>query len=111
MPHPTGPTDPNTRALIVKMKKKKEKFYLVIARHLAKSKRSKVPVNVTKIGKIAMENDTVAVPGRVLGSGEIKKPVTVYALSFSKEARKKITTSGGKCLPLSELEKKARLIV
>ncbi|HIG97470.1 MAG TPA: 50S ribosomal protein L18e [Candidatus Aenigmarchaeota archaeon] len=111
MPHPTGPTDPDTRALIVKMKKKKDMFYLIIARHLAKSKRSKIPVNVTRIGKAAVDNDTVAVPGKVLGSGEIKKPVTVYALSFSTEAKKKIAAAGGKCLPLDQLEKKARIII
>ncbi|KHO48044.1 MAG: LSU ribosomal protein L18AE [archaeon GW2011_AR5] len=110
MPHPTGPTDPNTEALIKAMKKKKEKFYLNLARHLAKSARSKVPVNVTKIGKFA-NNEPVAVPGKVLGSGEIKKPVVVYALSFSKSARRKITASGGKCLPLQDVDKKARIMI
>ncbi|HLD39166.1 MAG TPA: 50S ribosomal protein L18e [archaeon] len=111
MPHPTGPTDPDTRALIVKMKKKKDKFHLIMARHLGKSMRSKIPVNVTRIGKASMDNDTVAVPGKVLGSGEIKKSVTVYALSFSKGAEKKIVAAGGKCLPLNQLEKKARIII
>ena len=111
MPHPTGPTDPNTASLVVKMKKKKEKFYLVLARHLEKSKRSKKPVNVTKIGKFASENGSVAVPGKVLGSGEIKRPVTVYALSFSKDASRKITGAGGKCLPLDQVDKKARILI
>ena len=111
MPHPTGPTDPNTRRLALAMKKKKETFYLVMARHLEKSKRSKKPVNVTKIGKFASENGSVAVPGKVLGSGEIKKAVTVYALSFSKDAKRKITAAGGKCLPLGETDKKARILI
>ncbi len=109
MPHPTGPTDPNTKTLVIKMKKKKEKFYLQLARHLAKPKRSKKPVNVTKIAKYAGES--VAVPSKVLGSGEIKKPVTVYALSFSKEARKKIMQAGGKCMPLADADKKARILI
>ncbi|MBS3051306.1 MAG: 50S ribosomal protein L18e [Candidatus Aenigmarchaeota archaeon] len=110
MPHPTGPTDPNVNALIRAMKKKKEKFYLSLARHLSKPARSKVPVNVTKIGRLA-NNEAVAVPGKVLGSGQISKPVIVYAVSFSKEARKKITASGGKCLPLLEADKKARILI
>ncbi|MBI4174673.1 MAG: 50S ribosomal protein L18e [Candidatus Aenigmarchaeota archaeon] len=111
MPKPTGPTDPNTAALITAMKKKKEKFYLNLAKHLTKPSRSKRPVNVTKISKYANGNEPVAVPGKVLGSGEISKAVTVYAASFSKEARKKITKAGGKCLPLGEADKKARIII
>ena len=111
MPHPTGPTDPNVAALAGALKRKKEKFYLVLARHLEKPKRSKKPVNVTKIGKFAQENEAVAVPGKVLGSGEIKKPVNVYALSFSKEAQKKIAAAGGACRPLADADKKARILI
>ena len=68
-------------------------------------------MNVTKIGKLANGSEPVVVPGKVLGSGDIKKPVTVYALSFSKEARKKITASGGKCLSLENVDKKARIVI
>ena len=111
MPHPTGPTDPNTKKLIEMMEKKKEKFYLQLARHLAKPTRAKKPVNVTKIGKFAANNEAVVVPGKVLGSGDITKPVIVYALSFSKDAKKKIMLSGGKCLPLDSVDKKARILI
>lgn len=110
MPHPTGPTDPNIRMLVSMLSKKKEKFYLNLARHLAKPKRGKTPVNVTKIARFS-NNEAVAVPGKVLGSGSISKPVTVYAVSFSKEARKKITSSGGKCMPLRDADKKARILI
>ena len=111
MPHPTGPSDPNTTALIMKLRGKKDKFYLDLARHLAKPARIKKPVNVTKIQRASMDGDTVAVPGRVLGAGEINKAVTVYAVHFSKEAHSKITKAGGKCLPLTDIEKKARLLI
>ena len=111
MPHPTGPTDPNTMATIVAFKKKKEKFYLRLARHLAKPARSKSAVNVTKIQRSAMQHEAVAVPGRVLGAGSINKPVTVYALHFSKAARAKITKAGGKCEHLTAVDKKARLLI
>lgn len=111
MPHPTGPTNPNTTALISAFRKKKEKFYLQLARHLAKPARNKSAVNVTKIQRSAVQNDTVAIPGRVLGAGEITKPVTVYALHFSKEAKTKINRAGGKCEHLSHLDKKARILI
>src|SRR3989338_2073425 len=111
MPHPTGPTDPNTTALIVSFKRKKERFYLRLARHLAKSARAKNAVNVTKIQRAAQQNEAVAVPGRVLGGGKIDKPVTVYALHFSKEAHAKITKAGGKCMPLDNVDKKASIMI
>ena len=111
MPHPTGPTDPQTRKLIDTMSRKKEKFYLQLARHLSKSARRKSPVNVTKLDRVALSGDVVAVPGRVLGAGEIRKPVTVYALYFSKEASRKISSAGGKCLPLEGVDKKARIVI
>jgi large subunit ribosomal protein L18e len=109
MPHPTGPTDPNTTALIKKIRSKKEKFYLDLAKHLAKSARTKKPVNVSKIAKFSQ--DSIVVPGKVLGGGEITKPVTVYALQFSKEAHRKITSAGGKCLPLDSADKKSRILI
>ena len=111
MPHPTGPTDPNTVALIGALKRKKEKFYLQLARHLAKPARNKNAVNVTKIQRSAQQHDAVAVPGRVLGAGRIDKAITVYALHFSKEAHAKITKAGGKCEHLSHVDKKARILI
>jgi len=111
MPHPTGPTDPNTTELIRKMRAKKEKFYLLLARQLEKPMRSKTPVNVTKIERTAAKDDVIAVPGRVLGAGQISKPVTVYAVHFSKDARNKIVKAGGKCMPLAELDGKARMLI
>ncbi len=104
---PTGPNE-NVKKLIEKFRKEKR---LVLAKHLAKPARSKSPVNVTKIDKMCKENDIAAVPGKVLGSGEIKKPVNVYALNFSKEAENKIKAAGGKCASLESLDKKARIII
>ncbi|HDD72605.1 MAG TPA: 50S ribosomal protein L18e, partial [Candidatus Aenigmarchaeota archaeon] len=44
----------------------------------------------------------IVVPGVVLGSGEITKPVSVAALRFSKSAEEKIKKAGGKCMSLEE---------
>lgn len=108
MPRPTGPSDPNTKALARALEKKKEKFYLDLARQLTKPARQKKPVNLTKLEKTG--SASVVVPGKVLGAGEITKPVTVYALHFSASARKKITAAGGKCLSLEHADSKARLL-
>jgi large subunit ribosomal protein L18e len=98
MPRPTGPTDPNLLKLIREMRKG---GHADIAKLLSKPRRQKLSVNVARIGKFP--SDKVAVAGKVLGTGEIKKPVTVYAWQFSKEAKKKIEGAKGTCMPLSDL--------
>ncbi len=113
MPHPTGPTDENLRKLIVQLKRSKEKPLVDTARHLAKSRRSKSPVNIGRIAKLGARNQALVVPGKVLGAGEINRSVNVYAWSFSKEARQKIQKAGGQALHLSDLIKdkpKARIV-
>jgi len=74
-----------------------------IAKRLASSRKNYAEVNVSKIQKYTESGDTVLVPGKVLGSGNILKSVNVAALSFSDSARRKIEESGGKCFSIKEL--------
>ncbi|MBI1971850.1 MAG: 50S ribosomal protein L18e [Candidatus Aenigmarchaeota archaeon] len=60
-------------------------------------------VNLSSIGRYS--SGTVLVPGTVLGTGELSKPVTVAALRFSKSAKEKITKAGGKTMTIVELAK------
>jgi large subunit ribosomal protein L15 len=43
-----------------------------------------------------------AVPVKVLGDGELSKPLTVHAHRFSKSAREKIEAAGGTCLTIED---------
>ena len=107
-------TNPSLEGLIKDLERSKVGFYLDITRHLSKPSRKSIGVNVGKIAKIAQENENIAVPGKVLGDGEIKKPVNVYAYSFSREGKKKIIESKGKCMKIDELLKskeKARIVI
>lgn len=108
MPHPTGPTNQNVREIISKLQKTGNKD---IARYLSRPARSKKPVNLRRLSRLAKKYDTMAVPGKVLGIGSIGKPVEIYALSFSKSAKSKIEKAGGKALPLSSVKEKAKLVV
>lgn len=111
---PSGPTNPETQKLIAELKKKKEPFYSGLAKHLAKSRRRKEGVNLSKIGRFALQGEAVVVPGKVLAGGTIAKPVRIYALSFSKEAENKIRKAGGKAMGMHELlesKEKARILV
>ena len=76
-----------------------------VAKALNRPRRKKYEVNVYKIEKFAKNNENILVPGSVLGSGEITKPVKVAALKFSKGAKEKIEKAGGKCLTIPELFK------
>ena len=74
-----------------------------IARRLERSSRLYAEVNVGKIDRLAQKNELVVVPGKVLGSGDITKPVHVAAWQFSGSARAKITAAGGKATTITEL--------
>ncbi len=74
-----------------------------IAERLAKPRRLQAEVNVSKIQRYANDGEYVVVPGKVLGSGEITKKVSVAALSFSETARRKIEAAGGRCLTIHQL--------
>lgn len=77
-----------------------------IAERLAKPRRKRSAVNVSHLNKHTQKNETVVVPGKVLGAGEVNHQITVTAFSFSEKAKKKIKAAKGKCLSLSELIKK-----
>jgi large subunit ribosomal protein L18e len=108
MPKPTGPSDPNTVALIRDLRKKgasdkKHNFWTVLSKKLAKPRRQRPVVNLSKISRYARKDELVVVPGKVLASGEIKSSYTIAALNFSDIAEDKIIRAGGKTLSLRDL--------
>lgn len=102
-------TDPELRTLIGALQRK-DSFYQSLSRHLKKNVR----VNVRKINRYAASDETVVVPGKVLGDGALSKKVTVYAWHFSGQAKDKIHAAGGKALPIGQLlsnQTKGRILV
>ena len=83
----------------------KAKVWKDIAERLAKPLRNYAEVNVGKIDRYVKESEIVIVPGKVLGSGEITKPVTVAAWRFTESARRKIESAGGRALSIWDLIK------
>lgn len=65
-----------------------------IADRLEKPRRTHAEVNLGRIERYAREDETVVVPGKVLGSGVLQKPVTVAAVDFSGTAKTKIEQVG-----------------
>lgn len=105
----TGPTNPVMKTAIDSLRKKGEKdspFWDYVAKKLSDPTRSKVEVNISEINRHAKGNETIIVPGTVLASGTIDKPVTIAAWRFSGEAEKKIRGTGGTIMTFEELKKK-----
>ena len=74
-----------------------------LADKLRKSKHNRVSINLSRINRYSVEDETVVVPGKVLGSGVLTHRVKVAAFSFSRQAREKVEGAGGKCLTIQAL--------
>ena len=61
-----------------------------IANELERPTRSMRKVNVWKLNKITKDNETVIVPGKVLGEGELDHKINVAAYQFSEGSKAKI---------------------
>lgn len=91
------------RTLRMKARKNNARIWRYLAEMLEKPKRRRVEVNVSKINRYSEKGETIVVPGKVLGTGELKHPVTVAAFKFSLSAKEKILKVGGKTVTISEL--------
>lgn len=103
----TGPTNPILRELIEELKKKsveqKVNIWNTVASNLEKPTRKRRVVNLSKINSYTKENETIVVPGKVLGSGILDHKLTISAYQFSDGAKEKIAKVGAKIIPLNEL--------
>lgn len=109
MPKPTGPTNPIIASLIEDIRnrgyKEKIPFLLKLADEMEKPRRTRAEVNLSTLNRICKENETVVIPGKLLSSGILKKPLKVAAASFSMSAIESIQKTGGKTLTIEELIK------
>ncbi len=105
----TGPTNENLKQLVQELKKEsssqKAGIWKRVANDLSRSTRQRRVVNVSKINRHAKKDETIVVPGKVLGSGALNQSITVAAFSFSDSAKKIITDAKGKCITIQELLK------
>lgn len=89
--------------LIYKLQKEKKGIWKRTAELLAKPRRKRIEVNVSKLDSYGVDGSTILVPGKVLGSGRLSKKLTVAAFSFSDGARKAISEGGAKAISIDEL--------
>lgn len=99
----------NTQLLSLVRRLKRESFenkapvWRDIADRLSKPRQQWAEVNVSRIERFASDDETIVIPGKVLGAGAISKRVTVAAFKCSEAARDKIARAGGKSMSIEEL--------
>lgn len=104
----TGPTSTPLRLLITELSKDKTPFWQRVSYELNRSERRRREVNLSSINRNSESGETVIVPGKVLGSGELKHKVTIAALKFTAGAVKKIKEAGAEHMTLKELHAKKK---
>ena len=73
-----------------------------VAERLEKPRRTHAEVNLGRIERYAREEETVVVPGKVLGAGVLSKGLTVAAVDFSGSAETKIRQANGEPIRLEQ---------
>ena len=105
----TGPTNHLLRNMIDELKKRSSEqnvnIWKRVALDLEKPSRQRRVVNLSRINRYTKENETIIVPGKVLGSGSLNRKLTISAYQFSDSAKEKIVKVGGSIVPLLELSK------
>ena len=97
------------KGLIDELKKtasqKNLKIWKRIADDLEKPTRQRRIVNLSKINHFAKENETIIVPGKVLGTGELNIKVNIASYKISKQALDKLKESNCQYYSIMDLVK------
>jgi large subunit ribosomal protein L18e len=81
---------------------------LKLAHKLSGPTKLQLSVNLSELQEL--KEDKIIVVGRVLGSGDIKRKITVAALGFSKQAKEKLKNAGAEAITIKhEIEKNPKL--
>ncbi len=91
------------KALKVAANKHEAPIWRTISKKLQRPRRRKIVVNLSKIERYTKDGEAVVVPGKVLGAGELTRPITVAAVAFSKSAEEKIKAAKGQAIRIMEL--------
>lgn len=90
-------TNQNLIKLIRELKKlsnkEKVQIWKRVAEELERPTRKIRQVNVWKINKVTKKDETIIVPGKVLGDGDLDHEVNVAAYQFSEGAKAKISNN------------------
>jgi large subunit ribosomal protein L18e len=105
----TGPTNPLLQDLIGELKKRSNEqsvnLWKRVAVDLERPTRKRRAINLSRINRYTKENETIIVPGKVLGSGVLNHKLTISAYQFSDQAKDKLEKVGAEIITLLDLSK------
>ncbi len=110
----SGPTNVSTRLTIAKLRKLSASSptgsgtWKAASRLLSVPSRTRATVNLSKISRYSGAAKFVLVPGKVLGSGSLSRPVIIACQSVSATAKRKITSAGGEAISIGELVRRVQ---
>lgn len=81
---------------------RKHEAWHALAQRLSGATRQHASVNLSQIDAATKTGDTVVVPGKVLGVGNLTKKVRICALSFSASVKEKIKATKSEAVSIIE---------
>lgn len=101
--------NPELARVIIELRKAarahKAPIWAAAADRLSRSRHQVFPLNVAHLERLANPKETIVIPGKLLAEGNLTKPLTIGAVSYSVEAQSKVRAAGGSPLSISELLK------
>jgi len=85
---------------------KKSEAWVKISHIISRPRRKKISLNLDEISAQCKDGESVLIPGKVLGTGNIDKKVKIIALYYSESAREKLKKSKIEALHIDEEMKK-----
>ena len=103
----TESTNPELIQLIKQLKKasreKDAPIWLDVAEQLSQSRSHRAAVNLSSVNRNTQRDDTIVVPGKVLGTGSLTHPITVAAFSISETAKAKLDAIHARYVTIPEI--------
>jgi large subunit ribosomal protein L18e len=94
------------RFLKKQSREKEASIWRDVAKHLAKSKRQRAAVNLSRVNRHTQKGDAVVVPGKLLAAGTLDHSITVAAFGASQKVKEKLAKAEAHYLSISELVEK-----
>jgi large subunit ribosomal protein L18e len=84
-------------------RKSNSRFWLAFARELLRNREFRAEINLGQVSRLTSPGETVVIPGKLLGDGEIEHPVRISSISASSSAISKLIKAGGEYVPIERL--------
>ncbi|MEM2841998.1 MAG: 50S ribosomal protein L18e [Thermoproteota archaeon] len=84
-------------------RKNDSRFWLAVAQEIMKPRETRAEINLGQVSRLTSSGETVVIPGKLLGDGEIEHPVRISSISVSSSALKKLIKAGGEYISIEKL--------